>query len=120
MTTSDTSCTIAPYFKMKSGQADACKKLCERFVERSRTEPGCLYYGFAFLDDVAFCREGYVNAEAALAHLDNVSDLLAEGQKIMDLERLEIHGPAAELAKLRGPLAAINPQFFTLEVGFRK
>ena len=27
---------------------------------------------------------------------------------------------AAELDKLRGPLAALNPQWFTLEMGFRR
>lgn len=40
--------------------------------------------------------------------------------RIADLTRLEIHGPAEELARLRGPLADLKPQFFTLEYGFRR
>jgi len=33
---------------------------------------------------------------------------------------LEIHGSKEELAKLREPLAELNPQFFILEYGFRR
>jgi quinol monooxygenase YgiN len=120
MATTDTCCTIAPYFKVKAGQLAAFKNLCERFVEKSKAEPGCLYYGFAFDGEVAHCREGYTNAENSLAHLKNVAGLLEEAARIADLVRLEIHGPEAELAKLRGPLAGLKPQFFVLELGFRK
>ena len=69
---------------------------------------------------IMFCREGYQDADAALAHLQNVGPLLAEFQKLTDLLRLEFHGPAAELAKLRGPAADFKPEFFTLEYGFRR
>jgi hypothetical protein len=31
--------------------------------------------------------------------------------------RLEVHGPAAELDKLRGPLAGLDPQWFELVPG---
>lgn len=34
--------------------------------------------------------------------------------------RLEVHGPEQELAKLREPLAELNPVFFVLEYGFRR
>jgi len=63
--------------------------------------------------------EGYGDP-GLLAHLDNVGDLLQEALKIADLTRLEVHGPEPELAKLREPLAALKPQFFTLEYGFRR
>ncbi|AHJ26865.1 hypothetical protein NSP_5150 [Nodularia spumigena CCY9414] len=55
-----------------------------------------------------------------LTHLDHVGSLLEEALKIADLTRLEIHGPEKELVKLREPLAKLNPQFFTLEYGFRR
>jgi hypothetical protein len=35
--------------------------------------------------------------------------------KSADLTRLEIHGPAAELEKLKKPLAHLSPKWFTLE-----
>ena len=120
MATQDRCCTIVPYFKVHDGKLAAFKGLCERFVAQSSEEPQCLYYGFSFDGDQAHCREGYAHADAALAHLENVGALLQEALKISDLTRLEIHGPAEELGKLRGPLADLKPQFFTLEFGFRR
>jgi len=70
--------------------------------------------------DEAHCREGYENAEALLAHLQNVGSLLEQALKIAEITRLEIHGPEEELAKLREPLAKLSPQFFVLEHGFRR
>jgi quinol monooxygenase YgiN len=116
----DTSCSLMPYFKVHAGKLDDFKMLCERFVETTRPEPGCLYYGFSFDGDVAFCREAYVDAEAVLAHVQTVGALLVEAAKISDMIRLEIHGPESEIAKLRGPAASLNPQFFVVECGFRK
>ena len=120
MATQDNCCTIAPYFKVKSGQLDAFKKLCEQFVAKASGEAGCFYYGFAFDGDLAHCREGYTGAEALLLHIQNVSALLDQAAKISDLVRLEIHGPEQEVAKLRGPLSGLPAQFFVLEYGFRK
>src|SRR5215472_1406349 len=120
MATQDTAVTIVPYLKVQPGKMQEFKGLCERFVEKSKTEAGCLYYGFCFNGDVAFCREGYKNGDAALAHLENVGTLLGEMQKITDIVRLEIHGPEAELAKMRGALTDLKPEYFTLECGFRR
>jgi hypothetical protein len=89
-------------------------------VAQASTEPKCLYYGFSFCGDEAHCREGYADAEGALAHLENVGQLLEDALRIVQLTRLEFHGPEEELAKLRGPLAKLNPQFFVLEYGFRR
>jgi len=33
---------------------------------------------------------------------------------------VELHGSAAELAKLKEPLSALNPQWFEFEAGVRK
>ena len=119
MATQDKCCTIVPYFKVQSGKLEAFKALCEQFVEKTNGEPKCLYYGFSFDGDQAHCREGYEDADALLTHLGNVGSLLEEALKISELTRLEVHGPEEELPKLREPLAALNPQFFTLEYGFR-
>jgi quinol monooxygenase YgiN len=120
MATDDKCCTIVPYFKVHSGKMPEVQALCERFVEKSKTEHGCLYYGFSFDGDQMHCREGYNGAEGALAHLQNVGAMLQDLLKIADLTRLEVHGPEAELVKLRGPLAEFKPQYFTLEYGFRR
>ncbi len=120
MATEDTCCTIVPYFKIHEGKLDEFKAGCDAFIEKTKQEPGALYYGFSFDSDMAHCREGYTDASALLAHLDNVGALLQETLKISDIARLEVHGPEDELAKLREPLAGLNPQFFALEYGFRR
>ena len=120
MATQDKCCSIVPYFKIQNGKVDDFKAICEQFVAKTKDEPKCLYYGFSFDGDQAHCREGYADADGTLAHLDNVGALLQEALKIAELTRLEIHGPEEELAKLREPLAGLNPQFFTLEYGFRR
>lgn len=119
MATEDKCVTIVPYFKVAEGKLAAFKGLCEQFVEKTQTEPKALYYGFSFDGDQAHCREGYTDAEGLLTHLENVGALLQEALQIAEIIRLEIHGPETELAKLREPLAKLNPQFFTLEYGFR-
>ena len=119
MSTQDKCCTIVPYFKVASGELEAFKKNCEAMVTQTSNEAKCLYYGFSFDGDQAHCREGYEDAEGLLAHLDNVGALLEEALKIAEITRLEVHGPADELEKLREPLAKLQPQFFSLEYGFR-
>jgi hypothetical protein len=120
MTNEDTCCTIVPYFKIKVGKSEEFRRLSDEMVAKSKGEPKCLYYGFSFDGDEAHCREGYDDAEGLLAHLDNVGALLGEALKIADIIRLEVHGPEPELAKLRTPLAGLNPRFFQLECGFRR
>lgn len=120
MATQDTCCTIVPYFKVHEGQLEAFKSLCEQFVEKTRSESQCLYYGFSFDGDQVYCREGYEDAQALLVHLENVGALLDEALKIAELTRLEIHGPEEELAHLREPLKDLGPQFFRLKYGFRR
>jgi hypothetical protein len=120
MATQDRCCSIAPYFRIHDGRLASFKDLCERFIEKTMQEPKCLYYGFSFHDDQVHCREGYEDAEGVLAHLQNVGPLLEEALTIADIVRLEIHGPEKELAKLREPLGGLNPEYFSLELGFRR
>ena len=120
MKTTDTCCTLVPYFKIHEGQVSVFRDGCDAFVDKTASEPGCMFYAFSFDGDVAHCREGYEDAEAVLSHLDNVGALLQEALKISDLTRLEVHAPAAELQKLKEPLAGLNPQFFEVVIGFRR
>lgn len=120
MATDDSSCSIVPYFKVADGELEAFKLLCEKFVEKTATEAKCRYYGFSFDGELAHCREGYADADGLLAHLDNVGELLGQALQISELVRLEVHGPEVELAKLRGPLADLDPQYFALEYGFHR
>lgn len=121
MATEDTCVSLQPYFAVKEGEADSVRSYVEKFVELTKSEPGCLYYGFTFNGNTLYCREGYANGAAVLAHVDNVGALLGE---MLDsgkaaLTDLQVHGPEEELAQLREPLAGFNPSFWVLKYGFR-
>jgi quinol monooxygenase YgiN len=120
MATTDRVCTLAPYFKVNEGKMGEFKSLCEKFVAKTRSEPKCVHYAFSFSGDAVHCREGYDDAAGLLAHLDNVGALLQEALKIAQITRLEVHGPADELDKLRAPMANLKPQWFSIEYGIRR
>lgn len=120
MFTQDTCCTLVPYFEVPSENLPAFKALGAAFLEKTRNEAGCLHYAFSFSGNVAHCREGYIHAEALLAHLENVAEPLGKALKLATIIRLEVHAPASEVEKLKGPLAVLNPQFFILESGIRR
>ena len=106
--------SLHPYFKVPADKMPHLTAIFPEFVEKTRNEAGNLFYEFTVNGDEVFCREGYVNAEALLAHLENVAAMLAAALKLADLIRLEVHGPAAELQKLKEPLAHLNPAWFEL------
>ena len=87
---------------------------------KTSSEKKNLFYEFTVNGDEMFCREGYTDAEGVLAHLGNVGVLLAEMLTMADLTRVEVHGPAAEVEKLRQPLAHLNPAWFTVEASVKK
>ena len=107
--------SIHPYFKIHPGQEPAFRALLPTFYRQTAGEDKALFYEFTINGDEAFCREGYVDADAALAHVVNVKGVLAEAAKISDIARFEIHGPAAELDKLRGSLGGIKATWFVLD-----
>ncbi len=80
-----------------------------QFAEKTATEKAMLFCEFSMNGDELFCREAYENAEGLLTHIENVGTLLAEVMKIADLTRIEVHDPAAELERLKKPLAHLNP-----------
>ena len=110
--------SLHPYFKSHPGKMEAIKAGLPRFVAQTATEKACLYYEFTANEETGelFCREAYETAEGLLAHLENVGALLAEMLKMADLTRIEVHGPAAELEKLKGPMAHLNPAWFVTQI----
>lgn len=113
----DNAVSIHPYFKIKEGQMDACKAFLKQFCEKVAGEAGCLYYNFTFQGDVLFCREAYTDAAGVQAHLENCGPLLGEFLKIAEVVRVEVHGPAAELEKLKPAVDGLNPEYFICECG---
>ncbi len=106
--------SLHPYFKAHPGKREAVRAMFPRFVEKTATEKKVHFYEFTVNGDEIFCREGYADAESLLTHLDNVGVLLAELLTMGDLTRIEVHGPATELEKLKKPLAHLDPAWFAI------
>jgi quinol monooxygenase YgiN len=107
--------TLHPYFKVHPGKLEAFKAGFPAFVEITAKEEKNLFYEFTVNGDEVFCREAYTDAAGLLAHLENIGALLAEALKIADLIRIEVHGPAVQLDKLKEPLAHLKPDWFVLD-----
>lgn len=112
--------SIHPYFKVHPGKMDDFKAALPAFIERTATEKNNLYYDFTIHGDEVFCREAYIGADGLLEHLGNVGALLEPLMKLADLTRVEVHGPAAELDKLKGPLEQLKPVWFTYMFGVKR
>lgn len=109
--------SLHPYFDVEDGRMGDFIAAMDRFVERTSAEDACLYYDFSRCGDRVFCREAYVGAAGVLGHLENVGDLLEEVLGYSKLARVEVHGPEAEIDKLREPLAALGADFFVRVTG---
>ena len=114
------SVSLHPYFQVHAGQLPAVKALLREFVAKTTTEPGALYYEFTVNGDEVYCREAYTGADAVLAHLTKVGAELDKMLALATLARLEVHGPAGELEKLKGPLGQLNPRWFVYECGVKR
>jgi quinol monooxygenase YgiN len=109
--------SIHPYFKAKPGKLAEAKSALAQFVATTSQESANLYYDFTLNGDMIFCREAYIGAEGLLQHLKNVGPVLAEFLKLVEVIRVEVHGSAEDLAKLKGPLADLKPEWFAFECG---
>ncbi len=112
--------SIHPYFKAKPDKLAEAKAVLPRFVATTAAESLVLHYDFTINGDEIHCREAYVGADGLLAHVENIGGVLAEFLKLVDLVRLEVHGPAAELARLKAPLADLKPTWFVYECGLKR
>jgi len=112
--------SIHPYFQIKPGKQEEARVLRQQFVARTTTETKNLFYDFTLNGDRLFCREAYEGAEGLLAHLENVGEQLQALMGLADVLRVEVHGAAEELDKLRGPLASLNPEWFIFECGVKR
>lgn len=109
--------SIHPYFKIKPGKLAEVRLLLDQFIARTAAESGNLYYDFTLQGDLLFCREAYAGAEGLLRHIENVGPVLAEMLKLVDIVRVEVHGSAGDLSKLKEPLAGLKPEWFEFQCG---
>ena len=69
---SDQTISIHAYFTIEPECEAFFREICDKMIAKTSTEEGCINYGFSLAGDKVFCRKSYVNARAALLHLDNV------------------------------------------------
>ena len=120
MSTPDNCVSIVPYFRVHQNKMDEFKDLCKEFTDTTKNEENVLYYGFVINGNIVHCREGYIGAEGALAHLDNVGHLVEKALQISELIKFEVHGQKEDLDKLRDPLKDFDIDYFEYVCGFRK
>ena len=119
MSTFDNSVSIHPYFMIEDANMEAAKGFLAQFCElvAANEKEGCLFYNFTFKGNELCCREAYKDADAVMAHFANCGEALGEFTKIVEMTRIEVHGPAAELEKLKEAFAAFNPDYYICECG---
>jgi len=112
--------TIQPTFTVKDW--DAAAPIMAEFAEATKTEAGCIYYGWSGSkeNNKLFCREAYVDAAGVIAHLDNVGALVGKLlESAATLDKIELHGPAAEIDKCKGKMDAFGTTYWTIDSGFQ-
>merc|ERR1711907_856728 len=110
--------TIQPTFTVKDWEVAG--PIMAEFVEATEKEDGCIYYGWSKSDDKLFCREAYVDAAAVIKHLENVGALVGKlTESAAKLEKIELHGTAAELDKCKGMMDAFGTTYWTIDSGFQ-
>jgi len=82
------------------------------FQSLTKKEEKVKYYGFAVSGEHAICREGYDCADGFLEHLQNVDVPLKSAMQAAAIVRVEVHGPTAEVDKLREPLRTFPATFW--------
>ena len=70
--------------------------------------------------DKLFCREAYLDGEAANAHLKNVGALIGEilADGVAKLDSIEIHGDAKELELVKPGTNDLGTKYFEVHSGF--
>lgn len=115
----DTTVTLSPYFKIHEGKFDQFQKYVADFYSLIPPETKLVHYSFCFDGETgALCREGYTDADGLKIHLDNVGKTFVEAlSTCADLERIEVHGPSAEVDILaeHPVLKDLNTRFFKLD-----
>jgi len=83
------------------------------FQELTKQETEIRYYGFAMTGETAVCKEGYDSAQGFLTHLENVKEPFQAALRSATVSHIEVHGPASENEKLRGPLKDFKATFYS-------
>jgi quinol monooxygenase YgiN len=93
---------------ISEGKINEFKKLADEIIDRvEATEPNTLSYEWFLSNDESKCYvvQIYKDSEAALAHLNNIADLMGPFHKVAPLTGLMIFGsPSGELRQALEPV----------------
>jgi quinol monooxygenase YgiN len=109
-----------PYFEIAEGRKADFDELWKAILPTVQAEAGCLGYEFSFNGNIGYVRESYANAEAVFVHAANTAETMAKLLEFCKILNFDVVGSETELAKLREPLAALNPTFMVIDTGYRK
>ncbi|WP_300068892.1 hypothetical protein [uncultured Ruegeria sp.] len=98
--------TVIGYFLVPAANAAAFRKNCAEMIDLRKKETGHLASAYSFgADGTAVSREDYDSAHAVIRHMEVGSHIFESTQALVEITGVEMHGPAGEIAKLRGPFA---------------
>ena len=114
--------TLHPTFSITDlAKAEPFMKQC---VEATRSETGCLYYGWTVSADGTklFCREAYIDGAAVNAHLINAVPIVGAmiDSGAVALDKIELHGPKAEWAACKEEADKLGMVYFDVDASFAK
>lgn len=113
--------TLVGYFNIRPASADQFRANCEEMVALRGREPGHLASAYSFDGDIAATsREDYENADAVMRHMEVGQHIYERTRALVEVTGVEIHGPAAELDKLRDLFGDLSPRLYVTEFGFRR
>jgi hypothetical protein len=113
--------TLVGYFDIPTGKAEQFRANCEAMLALRDKQPGLLGTAYGFDGDTAATsREDYENADAVVRHMELGEHIYERTRDLVEIRNIEIHGPEAELSKLRNLFSEHSPRFFTTEFSFRR
>jgi len=110
-------CHIRPMFTIVNEEETA--KFMSACVEATDSEEGCVYYGWTRSGDKLFCREAYKDGDSVVAHFANAGPLVGAAIDAghVKLEWIEFHGPASEIAKVKGTMDGFGTTYYATHSG---
>jgi len=101
-----------PYFKVSPEQFEQWKEHCDEFYKAAMETDDLLCYGMAFNDGGVHVRQGYRSAAALLEHLRRADRPMTDALKHSTLQRVEVHGPRRQLAKVKRQMTKVGDCLF--------
>lgn len=118
----DSCVSVYPAFRIKEGQEQAIRALLKVIIGRAENEPATEIFSMAYTGNKLYLRESYTNIEGFKAHLDSVSDIIADFFSMLELETLHVVAPESEAEEMKRLMSSMNMQadLFILEGGFAR